>query len=33
MVDGRLEGIAHERGDSAYRGGSRGGWSKVKDHR
>jgi bifunctional non-homologous end joining protein LigD len=31
MVDGRLEGIVLKRRDSLYRGGSRSGWSKVKD--
>jgi ATP-dependent DNA ligase len=31
MAAGRLEGIVHKRRDSRYRGGSRAGWSKVKD--
>jgi bifunctional non-homologous end joining protein LigD len=31
MAQGRLEGIVLKRRDSRYRGGSRAGWSKVKD--
>jgi bifunctional non-homologous end joining protein LigD len=31
MIDGRLEGIVLKRRDAPYRGGSRAGWSKVKD--
>ena len=31
MADGRLEGIVLKDRTSRYRGGSRAGWSKVKD--
>ena len=31
MVDGRLEGIVLKERSSRYRGGSRAGWTKVKD--
>ena len=31
MVDGRLEGIVLQERQSRYRGGSRAGWTKVKD--
>ena len=31
MVDGRLEGIVLKERQSRYRGGSRAGWTKVKD--